>query len=136
MATAAPASASARTIAAPMPREAPVTNAVRRRRFSVVMHVSGQNCTLVETITLPPPKPPYGWNGPCFRYLRLRALPIPDALEMVVTAGRASGGLEGFDGRRYRIRAEAKAALALCAGIEPDARIDLGGVERALPLLH
>ena len=63
------------------------------------------------------------------------ALVIPDALEMTVAAGRASGGLEGFDGRRDRIRAEAKAALALRARIEPDARIDLGGVERTLPFL-
>src|SRR5882757_3020294 len=64
-----------------------------------------------------------------------RALVIPDALEMMVAAGRASGGLEGFDGRGDRIRAETKAALALRARIEPDARIDLGGVERALPFL-
>src|SRR6478736_7918472 len=72
MATAAPASASARTIAAPMPREPPVTNAVRPRICCIVMHVSGQNCTSVKTITLPPPKPLYGWNGPCFRHLRLQ----------------------------------------------------------------
>src|SRR5205814_9924824 len=64
-----------------------------------------------------------------------RALVIPNPLKVMVAAGRASGGFERFDRRRDCVRAEAPAALALRAGVETDARVDLGGIERALPFL-